>query len=593
AGRRAYAAAATIGESVPAVHQAMGELEYAAMVLELYGQGDVRPHFDLGVLAVKRALTALPGHYASLVLLARLHRSMAEHVENQGGNAADLLAAAVAAAESAVAAAPSRPEARLELGRIHRQWGQARQNRNQDPREQLRNAIAISESIRPEDRSYAFHVALGLVFDIGAEYEGQIGGDPLPDRGRAIASYLTAIKVDEKLAEAWVNLGINYFMRASDPRAPDADGDLAQATRALDEARTRDPTSTVLSYYGAEAHGLRAKRQRARGGDAGPDFAAALDRDRRGIAINPRLPHLHNGAGTILLEQAREAWDRGGAPDPLLAEAQAAFAQAIAVAPQQGFGQHNIGEALAQRASYQRARGEDPGPTARAAVTAIQQAIERIPEHAPPWANLGRVYSLLAEFELDQGRDPAPSLTLATAALENALKRNPSSAQAYRYLGEARATRARWQARRGQASVEDFEAAAQAFEKALALSPEDQDQQLALGHSPCRRPARRGNAARRRDGPRGERGRSASGRGARGARHCPVLVPWPWTHPRFQACSCARRHVRVFPRSRAMKNTSHLVPPARNLIMFRGCPGGASAAAKRTRGLGRSPNETG
>ena len=365
AGRRAYAAAAAIGESIPVVHQAMGELEYAAMVLELYGQGDVRPHFDLGVLAVKRALTALPGHYASLVLLARLHRSMAEHVENQGGNAADLLAAAVAAAESAVAVAPSRPEARLELGRIYRQWGQARQNRNQDPREQLRSAIAISESIRPEDRSYAFHVALGLVFDIGAEYEGQSGGDPLPDRGRAIASYLTAIKVDEKLAEAWVNLGINYFMRASDPRAPDADGDLAQATRALDEARTRDPTSTVLYYYGAEAHGLRAKRQRARGGDAGPDLAAALDRDRKGIAINPRLPHLHNGAGAILLEQAREAWDRGGAPDPLLAEAQAAFAQAIAVAPQQGFGQHNVGEALAQRASYQRARGEDPGPTAR------------------------------------------------------------------------------------------------------------------------------------------------------------------------------------------------------------------------------------
>ena len=33
-----------------------------------------------------------------------------------------------------------------------------------------------------------------------------------------------------------------------------------------------------------------------------------------------------------------------------------------------------------------------------------------------------------------------------------------------------------------------------------------------------------------------------------------------------------------------------LVPPVRSLIMFRGFPGGTRAAAKRTRGLGRSPN---
>ena len=36
-----------------------------------------------------------------------------------------------------------------------------------------------------------------------------------------------------------------------------------------------------------------------------------------------------------------------------------------------------------------------------------------------------------------------------------------------------------------------------------------------------------------------------------------------------------------------------LVPPVRSLIMFPGPPGGTRAAAKRTRGLGHSPNETG
>ena len=36
-----------------------------------------------------------------------------------------------------------------------------------------------------------------------------------------------------------------------------------------------------------------------------------------------------------------------------------------------------------------------------------------------------------------------------------------------------------------------------------------------------------------------------------------------------------------------------LVPPTRSLVMFSERPGGTRAAAKRTRGLGRSPNETG
>ena len=37
--------------------------------------------------------------------------------------------------------------------------------------------------------------------------------------------------------------------------------------------------------------------------------------------------------------------------------------------------------------------------------------------------------------------------------------------------------------------------------------------------------------------------------------------------------------------------TAHreLVPPAKSLVMFPGPPGGTRAAAKRTRGLGRSP----
>lgn len=481
-GRRAYAAASAVGESVPAVYEAMGELEYGALVMELYGQGDVSPPFTRGVEATGRALAVLPDHYASLVLEARLHRSLAEHRSNKGGNVDDLLTRAVADAERALALAPARPEARLELARAHRQWGEYRQSRSQDPGEQLRKAIAISEGIAPGDRDYDFHVHLGLIYKVWADYQDRVSVDSQVFRGKAIDAYREAIQRNDRFSDVWINLGINYFMRASQPRAGDPEGDLGQAITALDKARALSPKHIVPYFYEGQIHEQRGLRQRAHGGDARPELATALARYQEGSAINPSLPHLHNGAGGILIDQAREAWDRGGDPDPLLAEARKAFEQAITVAPEQSFGYHNVGEALVQRAGYQRARGEDPSATASEAIVAIQKAIDRAPDDASPWANLGTVHAIVAAYELDQGHDPRPRLLLASAAIEKALAKNPGDAQSQRWLGETRGMRARYESPKEPAGEADFEAAAQAFEKAISLAPDDPDPQVAFGH---------------------------------------------------------------------------------------------------------------
>src|SRR6185437_17069409 len=100
--RRAYAHAATVGASVPAAHEALGELEYAELVMELYGRGDVEPDFERGAAAAGRALAVLPDHYPSLVLLARLDRRFAQHRQNHGVAVEDLLAPAVAWAQRAL-----------------------------------------------------------------------------------------------------------------------------------------------------------------------------------------------------------------------------------------------------------------------------------------------------------------------------------------------------------------------------------------------------------------------------------------------------------------------------------------------------------
>ena len=129
AGRKAYVVAASIGESAPAVHQALGELEYAAMITGIYGEGDALQAFSRGVAAADRALRALPGRYTALLLDARFRLNLAQYRSHQGGRVEELLAQAITGVQKAIEAAPVRPEARLELLRIYQQWGEAREAR--------------------------------------------------------------------------------------------------------------------------------------------------------------------------------------------------------------------------------------------------------------------------------------------------------------------------------------------------------------------------------------------------------------------------------------------------------------------------------
>ncbi|WP_437291219.1 protein kinase domain-containing protein [Sorangium sp. So ce406] len=483
AGRRAYAAAAAAGESEPSVHEALGALEYAALVTELYGAGEVELHFDRGLQAVSRALTAAPDRAGALVLRANLLRRMAEHRVNQGGRPEDLLDQAVAGAREAMRVDPGRARARLTLGRIHHQWAEYLQQNNQDPREQLRSALDAFDGVAAAERDYDYEIDRALIHETWASYEDQVGVDSRANRGRAIDGLLTAIRLDDKLPVAWINLGMAYFMRASLPRAEDADGDLQQASAALERARAINSRHVVPYFYGGQVHRLKALRARARGGDAGVDLALAAERYRQGIALNPGFTFLHNGLGGVLIEQARDAWDRGADPYPFLDDAQRAYRSAIAAAPEQGFAYHNLGDALLERALYEQARGEDPRATLRSALDLARQAVERLPHHAPPWANLGMAFSIQAAHELDRGLDPQRSVAEALSAANEALRRNPSEALAHLVLAEARATQALWQARRGRDGAAAFEEAARAYEALLRLSPDEPRYPLSFGRS--------------------------------------------------------------------------------------------------------------
>jgi tetratricopeptide (TPR) repeat protein/predicted Ser/Thr protein kinase len=481
AGRRAYTQAADIGRSVPAVHRARVQLEHQALLMEVYGQGGVLPPYTHGVEAAARALAVAPDDVDVLKLEAALHRRLAEHRTREGGDVEGLLDLALAAVSRARALAPGDARVLHQLAMVHWQRAGFRQEKGLDPREALREATATFERIPPDARDVGFHIDQGLVFKVWADHEEATGADALPYRDRAVESFRTATGLDASLPEAWINLGLGLVARAAHPRAPDPDGDLAQAAAALERARTLNPGHVSAWFYSGEVHETRARRLRDAGGDARPELALALEAYRRGVAINPKLPPLHNGVGTILFEQAKEAWDRGEAPEPWVRQALEAFERATSAAPEQGFAYNNAGEVRAWHAATLRARGQSPAAEARAAEAVLQQALARLPGVPQPWVWLGAARQVEAAFALERGDDPGPGVERAEAALRRALALNPRLGPAWLLLGRTQGVAARWRARRGQGRDADFEVAAASLQKALELEPAGQEPRVALG----------------------------------------------------------------------------------------------------------------
>ncbi|MCE9575398.1 MAG: serine/threonine protein kinase [Deltaproteobacteria bacterium] len=486
AGRRAFAAAAAIGESDPAVHLALGELEYTAVRLQVYGGGEVTAPFTRGVEATGHALALVPQDVDALLLRARLSRRLAEHRGSRGEDASLLLAQAVGDAQRAVELAPARDDARFQLAQAYVQWGEDRQGRGEDPSEQLRKAVEVSDTVGAASRDATYYIHVGVLHTVWADYQDQHGEDSTRDRGLAIDAYTSAIKLSDSVGSAWLNLGNNYARRAASPRSADADADLRRAIDALEKGRALDPGGFAAAFYEGQAYARLADRQGARGEDPAPARARAIAMYELGLTVAPRASLLWNGISMVSTAQAKDAWARGDAPDLAHVRAITAATQAIAVAPDQAFGYNNLGVALLERAMSERSRGRDPRPAAGAAIAAFDRALGLMPDTPTILANLAAVRVVVAAAEVDRGVDPRAGLTLAQGEIGRALAQDPTFAPAVKLRAEVFATLARWQALSRPLTAGSFEAIAAAYREAIALDPTDLGAQLAFG-GVCRR----------------------------------------------------------------------------------------------------------
>jgi eukaryotic-like serine/threonine-protein kinase len=450
AGRRALAEAAASGRSDPAVHVAQGELEQRALRVEMYGAGEIAAPFDAGIAAAGRALAIDPDDVAALTLRVGLQRNAAEYRGNLGEDVTALLSSAVVDARRAVELAPSESGAKLVLASAYRQWGEFRGKRGEDPSTQLEAALRVTDSIAPREWTYSTHVLVGLIHKVWTDYQDLTGQDAEDHRTRTIDAYTQALRLNDRGADAWQNLGITYFARATAPHSHDAEADLARALKALERGSALEPGSYVPYFYQGEVYRVLAECKQARGADPAPDRDRAIERYGEGLKVNRKSPHLYNGISVVQAGAAEDAVAHGRDPTAFLDQASDAAARAIDVAPDQGDGYNNLGDALVLRATFERAQGRDPRPAAREAIHAFTQALDRNPGVPTYSLNLGESYRVIGGYEIDHSRDPGDSLALARRHLEHALARDPTLSDGQRLLAEVGELEARLSRRSGR-----------------------------------------------------------------------------------------------------------------------------------------------
>lgn len=497
AGRKAYAAASSIAESVPAVHLGRAQLEGAEMMMQFFEsreKPDAMPSYTRAQEALTKCLAVAPDDYMCWVELARLHVNMASWSHVTGDELEGILAKADDAAERALALSPERREARMVL--VDSFWTRAydRSLHGADPREQCRKAADLLESIRPEDRDLSFHTLAGRVFTSWAGYTPPSTEDPLGyldsaiQLDKAIQEYQAALAIDDRMSGIWLNLGAMYLRRAVDPRNSESAFDWVQGMLAYDRVRSLNPKDITAYQNAGGTYWYWARQLRNRGEDPMPDLMRALEQYRQGLTIE-QWPGLYFGMGRALLELARETWERGGDPFPLLDQAREAFERASNNGrPSSAYVLYDLATLFAQRAYYLRARGEDPGSSLREAEESAKRVLEQWRDDPDPVSILGWVHYIQAGFNVDRGRAPGPALARAEEELRHALAFKPTrgvsfkhEAEAWLHLGEVQTLHARWQALHGRARDEDFEEATKSYEKALKLEPDELEYLLQLG----------------------------------------------------------------------------------------------------------------
>ncbi len=474
--QQAYAAAAAIAESDPAIHRAAAQASILGVSLEIFGSAHLESSLSVGLEHVERALAANPQDALSWLWKARLHRIAAQRQRLHSIDPEVELDAAVAAARKSAELLVEPSEAWRELGSIFWGWAQWQRRRGEDPRPKIAEATAALERVASTQRDYPYFNTLALAHATAGDALAARGNAATASYDRAIAAYQAAIALHSSPFAALNNMGACLFKQSARPGIADPTPLLRQAVAAFKQATELDPDHFAPHYYLGRSYLRLAQGGRGTSGRLGDSVVQSIASYQRALEINPGLSQIHSALGEAAHLQALDAWDHGVDPKPFFRRARQAYGRGLEIAPDNELLHQNLAWTAYFEGKYRVREGRDPGPFLEEAVARAQTAL-KLSTRAGALLCLGSAHRLRAEYEVLRRRNPSEDLAAAERSFRRLLEQNPHHPEAFRSLGrlhtlEARWLVAPWRARRGEDPAVAFERGRDALDRALELETE-------------------------------------------------------------------------------------------------------------------------
>ncbi|MDI3282548.1 serine/threonine-protein kinase [Polyangium sp. 15x6] len=424
----AYAEAASIARSDPAVHEAECDLWTQVVNVADARPELLRPSFEKATNACGRALAADPQRGSARLAMAYAHIAFGWHTVGGSGGDADpgpILRTAVERGEEAVRLRASDPMAHYVVGAAYWMEVMHHMNRGLDARTATDHAIAAYEE--------AIRLDPGFLWPYNES---------------------CAVYTERARGETW--------------RGVDPSRTVERAVSRCGEAITQNPGFTFPAINTAHAHFWKGKFLVEKGRSPAASVASALEA-AASVEENNKLDAAFVSAWALWLE-ASYASDAGEDPSGSLTRAEAFLQQKERVAPA-STNDEIRGLLATTRALHLLRRGDDPTSTLEAARSSFRKSAEALPWDVDYRVDQARAEILALRWALTKGNADSAMFGAALAPLLPVLDKERANPQVYEALAEVYELRAGWLLGRKKNAENDLTTGLEMADKALAIHP--------------------------------------------------------------------------------------------------------------------------
>ncbi|MDC3957470.1 serine/threonine-protein kinase [Polyangium jinanense] len=468
----AYAAAAEIARSDPAIHEAECELWIQVVLASDARPALLRPSFEKARRACDRAIAADAQRSSARLEMALLHSIFAFRTVHgpETTEPEPIIREAITRAEDAARVRADDAMAHYLVGAAHRTKFLYLMSRGLDAREAMGRAVAAYEEAIRLDPGFLWpYNEVCSSYAERARIEASRGVDPGASVERAVARCDEAIARDPSFTYPAINKALAFFRRAQylawQGRSPES----AVASALASAAAVHETNALDSANLSAWALWIEATHAEGAGRDPRPSLERAAGFVREMERLGPPSAS-REIQGLLAMTEASWLVGQGKDPTAALGTARASFRALVAAAPWDADARLN--EARVKRLDLRWAVSKG-----RADAAAFEDAIEPLrrllaEERADPhlYQTLAELHELRAGWLAARNQPADRDLASGIALCDAALARNPRMATALATKGALRLAQARASGDEEAATHGRGEARA-LFESALRENP--------------------------------------------------------------------------------------------------------------------------